>query len=74
MVAVTLADGRRAAVGPSYTGGARWLDVEVTTGVWAGVLAHGISDADLLSIGELVQLDAAGRASVVGRRQPDDDR
>ena len=63
---VTLSDGRRAAIGSTYFTGARLLDVEAAPGQWVGVIARGISDDELLTIGAMVRIDGAGSSSFVG--------
>ena len=63
---VTLADGRRAAIGTSHFADGRSLDVEAMSGTWVDVLARGLSDDDLLAIGTMIRVDAAGHSSVEG--------
>jgi hypothetical protein len=63
---VTLADGRRAAIGSSHFADGRSLDVEADSGRWVDVLARGISDDDLMAIGTMVRVDAAGYSSLEG--------
>lgn len=61
---IDLGNGRRAAPGTSHLGGARWLDVEVVTGTWVGMLARNITDEDLLQIGSDMVLNDEGAAMI----------
>ncbi|MCU1366795.1 MAG: hypothetical protein JWN39_2434, partial [Ilumatobacteraceae bacterium] len=63
---VVLADGRRAALGSTHAAAARSLDVEAAPGHWVGLIARGVSDTDLLAIGTMVVVDAAGSSSFTG--------
>ena len=60
---LTLTDGRRAALGDSRMGG-RWLDVEIESGKWVGLLARHIGDDALLRLGAAIIVDTSGNAAI----------